>query len=142
MSSKRKYSDISAADPSETGEKHDNVHSQQGSNSKKKKSTEKAKPTSMNWVKKRVRTIERRLAIKDGLPANVRYELEKELDHHKSKISDLADHKKRRDVIKKYHMVRFFGECLLCSPRRPHNADYMTPTYSLINIVDNVLTTM
>jgi hypothetical protein len=128
MSPKRKYSDMSVADPSETGEKSGNVHNPEGPKSKKKKSTEKAKPTNMNWVKKRVRTIERRLAIKDGLPANVRYELEKELDHHRSKISDLADHKKRRDMIKKYHMVRFFGEDLLLlisrtTQRQLHDAD-------------------
>ncbi|KAI0397766.1 hypothetical protein F5Y17DRAFT_454650 [Xylariaceae sp. FL0594] len=109
MSSKRKHSDISAAGPTESGAGHDDEYSHHGSKSKKhKKSTEKSNPASINWVKKRVRAIERRLAMRDGLSANAQRELEKELEYHKARITDLADHRKRRDMIKKYHMVRFF----------------------------------
>ncbi|KAI1752374.1 hypothetical protein F4782DRAFT_501608 [Xylaria castorea] len=108
MSSKRKFSDYTA-EVSVAGETREHAPSYQSSKYKKKKgpSTEK-KPTSINWLKKRARTIERRLNREDSLPANVKHELEKELDHHKQKLDDLVDGKNRSAMITKYHMVRFF----------------------------------
>ncbi|KAI3336389.1 hypothetical protein HD806DRAFT_4009 [Xylariaceae sp. AK1471] len=108
MSSKRKFSEVSAAEPSGAGETNEHAHDYQGSKNKKKKGSSKAKPTSINWTKKRVRTIERRLKRADSLPANVRHDLEKELQHHKLKLEDLADEKRRKYMITRYHMVRFF----------------------------------
>ncbi|KAI0419943.1 hypothetical protein F5X98DRAFT_333213 [Xylaria grammica] len=103
MSSKRNFSEFSA-ESSVAG----STPSHQGPKHKKKRDSSKDKPTSINWLKKRARTIERRLNRKDNLPANVQHELEKELDHHKQKLDDLADAKRRNTMIKKYHMVRFF----------------------------------
>ncbi|KAI8947646.1 hypothetical protein F4801DRAFT_495725 [Xylaria longipes] len=107
MSSKRKFSEYSA-ESSVAAETRDHAPSYQSSKHKKKKGPSKEKPTSINWLKKRARTIERRLNREDSLPANVKHDLEKELDHHKQKLVDLADGKRRSDMIKKYHMVRFF----------------------------------
>ncbi|KAI0527791.1 hypothetical protein F5B22DRAFT_4367 [Xylaria bambusicola] len=107
MSSKRKYSEFSAGH-SVAGESRERTSSYQASKHKRRRDTAGDKPTSINWLKKRARTIERRLNRKDSLPANVQHELEKELDHHKRKLNDLADGKKRGAMIKKYHMVRFF----------------------------------
>ncbi|KAI0439261.1 hypothetical protein F4803DRAFT_531986 [Xylaria telfairii] len=107
MNTKRKYSrfgaENSAAD--ETGEYAPSHHS---SKYNAKKGPSKERPTSINWLKKRARTIERRLNREDSLPANVKHDLEKELDHHKHKLGDIADAKKRSAMIKKYHMIRFF----------------------------------
>ncbi|KAK5632002.1 hypothetical protein RRF57_007716 [Xylaria bambusicola] len=107
MSSKRKYSEFSAGH-SVAGESRERTSHYQASKHKKKRDTAGDNPTSISWLKKRARTIERRLNRKDSLPANVQHELEKELDHHKQKLDDLADGKKRGAMIKKYHMVRFF----------------------------------
>ncbi|KAF2972142.1 hypothetical protein GQX73_g1451 [Xylaria multiplex] len=107
MSSKRKFSEFDT-ESSAAGERHERTTGHQGSKYKKKRDSSKDKPTSINWLKKRARTIERRLNRKDSLPANVQHDLEKELDHHKQKLDDLADGKKRSNMIRKYHMVRFF----------------------------------
>ncbi|KAI1743946.1 hypothetical protein F4680DRAFT_407999 [Xylaria scruposa] len=107
MNSKRKFSEYSA-ETSVASETHEHTPSYQSSKHKKKKGPSKERPTSINWLKKRARTIERRLNREDSLPANVKHELEKELDHHKQKLDDLADGKRRSAMIKKYHMVRFF----------------------------------
>ncbi|KAI0448726.1 hypothetical protein F5B21DRAFT_96497 [Xylaria acuta] len=107
MSSKRKFSEYSA-EPSAAAKTHEHAPSYQSSKHKKKKGLSTERPTSINWLKKRARTIERRLNREDSLPANVKHDLEKELDHHKQKLDDLADRKKRGAMIKKYHMVRFF----------------------------------
>ncbi|KAI0010133.1 hypothetical protein F4779DRAFT_323465 [Xylariaceae sp. FL0662B] len=118
MSTKRKFSDFqvdsSAAGKSpgkssgkgETRERIPGFHPPKKSKKNKKKS--KAKPNSMNWVKKRVRTIERRFNTGQNMPANVHHDLERELAHHKQKIDEVADEKKRKHMIKKYHMIRFF----------------------------------
>ncbi|KAI1821349.1 hypothetical protein F4861DRAFT_519295 [Xylaria intraflava] len=107
MSSKRKFSDYTA-DSSAAGKTHEHGSSHHGSKNKRKKGPSQDRPTSVNWLKKRARTIERRLNREDGLPANVQHELEKELDHHRQKLDHIADSRQRSNMIKKYHMVRFF----------------------------------
>ncbi|KAJ2984739.1 hypothetical protein NUW58_g5903 [Xylaria curta] len=107
MSSKRKFSEYSAG-ASVADETRGYEPSHPSSKYQKKKAPSKDKPTSINWLKKRARTIERRLNREDSLPANVKHDLEKELDHHKQKLDDLTDGKRRSAMIKKYHMVRFF----------------------------------
>ncbi|KAI0200428.1 hypothetical protein F4808DRAFT_428770 [Astrocystis sublimbata] len=108
MASKRDYSEYST-DPSGAGEAHEHAPNYQNAKHKKRKGPSTEKPSSVNWLKKRARTIERRLnREEDSLPANVRHELEKELDHHKQKLDHLVDGKKRSTMITKYHMVRFF----------------------------------
>ncbi|KAI0105410.1 hypothetical protein GGR51DRAFT_519192 [Nemania sp. FL0031] len=110
MSSKRKFSEFNSG-PSGAGDTRDHTsgyHNSKYNNNKRKKGPSHEKPTSISWLKKRARTIERRLNHNDSLPANVKHDLEKELDHHRQKLDDLADSRKRQAMIKKYHMVRFF----------------------------------
>jgi hypothetical protein len=109
MNSKRKFSDFSV-ESSGAGETEEYIPSHENHKHKRNKGAAKVKPTSLNWTKKRARTIERRLKREDSLPAGVKIELERELDHHKQKIDELADEKMRSKMIQRYHMVRFFGE--------------------------------
>ncbi|KAI2637365.1 hypothetical protein GGS21DRAFT_474414 [Xylaria nigripes] len=106
MSSKRKFSEFTT--DSAFGKTHEHAPSHENSKHKRKKGPSQEKPSSVNWLKKRARTIERRLNREEGLPANVQHDLEKELDHHKQKLEHLADSRLRSNMIKKYHMVRFF----------------------------------
>ncbi|KAI3343499.1 hypothetical protein F4824DRAFT_10672 [Ustulina deusta] len=107
MSSKRKFSEF-RTETSVAGETRERTPKHQSHKRKKRRGTSEDKPTSTSWLKKRARTIERRLNHTASLPANVQHDLEKELDHHKQKLDDIADMKKRSVMIKKYHMVRFF----------------------------------
>lgn len=81
---------------------------------KKRKFTTKTKHKpnegSIEWAKKRARTIERLLKRNQDLPANVQNDLERELAAHKVTVEDKTFHKKRSAMISKYHMVRFFGK--------------------------------
>jgi uncharacterized protein with WD repeat len=69
-----------------------------------------ARPDNLNWIKKRARTIERRFRTGQNLPADKENELQRELAHYKQQILDAEDEKRRDKMIKKYHMVRFFGK--------------------------------
>lgn len=109
MSSKRKFSEF-GGENSGASDARGHAYSRPSSNYQKKRDFHKERPTSISWIKKRARTIERSLNHTDSLPANVRHDLEKELDHHKQKLDDHADLRTRKHMIKKYHMVRFFGE--------------------------------
>lgn len=89
---------------------------------KRRKSTmgrvAKARPDNLNWMKKRARTIERRFRTGQNLPADKRNDLERELAHYKQKIEEASGGKHRNQMIKKYHMVRFFGKpwpSVICS---------------------------
>ncbi|KAK7969139.1 hypothetical protein PG996_002422 [Apiospora saccharicola] len=68
----------------------------------------KVRPNNLNWVKKRARTIERHFRTGQNLPADKRNDLERELAHYKQKIQEASGGKQRKQMIKKYHMVRFF----------------------------------
>ncbi|KAI8957125.1 hypothetical protein F5Y11DRAFT_104923 [Daldinia sp. FL1419] len=109
MSSKRKFSEFRADSSSQDGphERMSGSHAPKKFNNKKPKKS-KAKPDNINWLKKRVRTIERRFKMGQNMPANVQNELERELAHHQQKIAEAVDEKKRKTMITKYHMVRFF----------------------------------
>ncbi|KAI1476432.1 hypothetical protein F4774DRAFT_392978 [Daldinia eschscholtzii] len=109
MSSKRKFSEFRADSSGQDGpqERASRSHTPKKFNSKKPKKN-KAKPDNINWLKKRARTIERRLKMGQSMPANVENELERELAHHQQKIAEAVDEKKRKTMITKYHMVRFF----------------------------------
>ncbi|KAI0386134.1 hypothetical protein F5Y04DRAFT_243411 [Hypomontagnella monticulosa] len=109
MSSKRKFSDFKA-DTSSREEAQGHEHTQGYHAPKRVKDVKKskAKPGSVNWMKKRARTIERRFKSGQNMPANVENELERELAHHQQRIAEAADEKKRKTMISKYHMVRFF----------------------------------
>ncbi|KAI1464971.1 uncharacterized protein F4812DRAFT_441177 [Daldinia caldariorum] len=109
MSSKRKFSEFTADSSEQDGsnERVPGTHAPNKFNNKKPKKN-KAKPDNISWLKKRARTIERRLKMGKSMPANVEIELERELAHHQQKIAETVDEKKRKTMIKKYHMVRFF----------------------------------
>ncbi|CAJ2510045.1 Uu.00g059450.m01.CDS01 [Anthostomella pinea] len=111
MSSKRKFSDFNADSSSKKEESRERIPGYHAPKSRKKSGSHKARanPKSLQWVKKRVRTIERKMrGGTENLPANVQNDMEKELAYHKQKLDEVADDKKRKSMIKKYHMVRFF----------------------------------
>lgn len=68
----------------------------------------------VNPLKARVRDLERLLAREGGrgMPANVRVERERELAACKHELAGEQGAIKRQEMIRKYHMVRFFGEPL------------------------------
>ncbi|KAK7749341.1 rRNA-processing protein efg1 [Diatrype stigma] len=112
MSSKRKFADFDGDAPKYHSNKSRDRQYNPGYNptNRKPKSTrdDGAKAGSLNWLKKRARTIERRFKAGHNLPANVQNDMERELAHHKQKIAELSDDKHRKSMISKYHMVRFF----------------------------------
>ncbi|KAI1772399.1 hypothetical protein F4818DRAFT_171216 [Hypoxylon cercidicola] len=109
MTRKRKFSFSDfLAESSEHGETHERNPEFHAPKKSKKAKKSKVKPDNINWVKKRARTIERRFKNGQNMPADVQNELERELAHHQQKIIELTDEKKRKTMITKYHMVRFF----------------------------------
>lgn len=83
----------------------------------KKSKKPKANEESVNWMKRRARTIERRFRKEhDDIPADVQVELERELAALRNRVAEEEHRKRRRDMITKYHMVRFFGEQLFPIP--------------------------
>jgi hypothetical protein len=80
------------------------------------KNKHKANEGTSEYSKKRARTIERLLARSQEMPANVRNDLERELDGLKTTIADKSFQRLRSAMISKYHMVRFFGKSLLAWP--------------------------
>ncbi|KAI0121982.1 hypothetical protein F4814DRAFT_407116, partial [Daldinia grandis] len=107
MSSKRKFSEFRADSQDGPHERISGGHAPKKFNNTKPKKN-KTKPDNINWLKKRVRTIERRFKVGQNMPANVQNDLERELAHHQQKIAEAVDEKKRKTMITKYHMVRFF----------------------------------
>lgn len=68
-----------------------------------------AHASSVNAIKKRIRDVRRRLERADDLPANVRHEDERALAAYEQQLAEADAEKTRQKMIKKYHMVRFFG---------------------------------
>lgn len=69
--------------------------------------------TSTNAIKKRKRDLRRLLEHAEKLPANIRISHERELATCDDELEAAKELANRSQMIKKYHMVRFFGE----SPR-------------------------
>jgi len=65
--------------------------------------------SSVNDIKKRIRNVTRRLERVEDLPANVRMEDERALAAYQQELAAAEAEKTRQKMIKKYHMVRFFG---------------------------------
>ncbi len=61
-------------------------------------------------LKQRIRDIERLFRQRDDLPANVRVELEREMDAHKHEVAVKEAESRQKEMVKRYHMVRFFGQ--------------------------------
>ena len=64
---------------------------------------------STNALKSKVRDLTRLLDHSKDLPANVRVEKERALVGYRADLEYAQDEKRRSDMIKRYHMVRFFG---------------------------------
>lgn len=65
--------------------------------------------TSVNPLKKRQRDLTRLLAHTDNLPADVKIGYERELASCRHDLEIAQGRLYRNQMIKKYHMVRFFG---------------------------------
>jgi hypothetical protein len=70
------------------------------------------KPQSVNPLKKKIRDITRLLERSEDLPPGVRIEHERALASYKQDLVAADVEKRRQKMIKKYHMVRFFGRHL------------------------------
>lgn len=71
------------------------------------------KPPSINQLKSKIRDLTRALEHSDHLPAGVRVEKERALAGYKHDVEKILTDKRRNELIKKYHMVRFFGRWFL-----------------------------
>lgn len=88
----------------------DDISEQNRPHKKQKLSKHKAKEGTVNWAKKRARTIERLFQKDENLPIDVKRELERELASHRQTVDRFSSEKTRKEMIKRYHMIRFFGE--------------------------------
>jgi rRNA-processing protein Efg1 len=70
----------------------------------------RAHASSVNAIKKRIRDVTRKLERADDLPADVRAEDERALAAYQQELASAEAEKIRQKMIKKYHMVRFFGK--------------------------------
>ena len=68
-----------------------------------------SKPTSVNPIKEKIRDLTRLLERSGNLPADVRIEKERALAGYKVDLEKAEEEKRKQDMIKRYHMVRFFG---------------------------------
>ena len=79
-------------------------------NSRSKKADEPYKNfTPINALKSKIRSISRVLAKPDKLPANVMVEKARALVGFQHDLAEAEAAKAKRNMIRKYHMVRFFG---------------------------------
>lgn len=120
MSTKRKYIDEghSAIHPSRLAQ----VPQQNSANKRLRRNDSRpslpkrqAHASSVNAIKTNIRNVKRRLQRSDDLPADVKAEDERALVVYEQELKAAEDEKIRQAMIKKYHMVRFFGELMfLC----------------------------
>ncbi len=64
---------------------------------------------SVNHIKGKLRDVTRTLERSKNLPADVRVEKERALAGYKLDLESAETGKRKQQMIKKYHMVRFFG---------------------------------
>lgn len=65
--------------------------------------------SSVNAIKKKIRDVSRRLERSENVPADIRVQDERALATYEQELADAEAEKTRQKMIKKYHMVRFFG---------------------------------
>jgi hypothetical protein len=65
--------------------------------------------TSVNHIKGKLRDVTRTLERSKNLPADIRVEKERALAGYKLDLESAETEKRKQQMIKKYHMVRFFG---------------------------------
>lgn len=116
MSSKRSHAESEGI--------HESRHSQVYENEKENNFKPSKKPrrdgppkirkqmhaSSVNAVKKRIRDVTRLLSRSEDLPADVRLDNERALAAYQQELAAADEEKIRQKMIKKYHMVRFFGK--------------------------------
>ena len=66
--------------------------------------------TSVNRIKSKLRDVKRVLERSKNLPADIRIEKERALAGYRLDLENAEKEKKKQQMIKKYHMVRFFGQ--------------------------------
>lgn len=66
------------------------------------------KSASVNQLKSKIRDLTRALEHSEHLPAGVRIEKERALAGYKQDVEEIRKDKQKNELIKKYHMVRFF----------------------------------
>ena len=110
MGTKRSYSESN--DISEVHESR-KANLQQDDNHTQKRARrfeqDNSNPASVNQLKRKIRNITRLLAHASNLPADVRIENERALAGYKQDLEVVEDGRRKAKMIKKYHMVRFFG---------------------------------
>ena len=67
---------------------------------------------SANELKTKIRDIRRLLGYTESLPADVRIEKERELAGYQMDLEIVEARRRRAAMIKKYHFVRFLGNCI------------------------------
>ena len=65
--------------------------------------------SAVNAIKKRIRDVKRKLEHAPDLPADIRAEDERALAAYEQDLEEAEAEKVRSKMIKRYHMVRFFG---------------------------------
>ena len=89
--------------------------------SKRRKSNDSVTPatkiTSVNQLKSKIRDLTRVLEHSEHLPPGVRIEKERALAGYKQDVEKIHIDKRKNELIKKYHMVRFFGGSFLALAR-------------------------
>ena len=83
--------------------------------------------TPVNPLKSKIRDVTRVLEHAVDLPAGVRVEKERELAGYRQDLDRALEEKRKQQMIKKYHMVRFFGRTLsnyLATLATPEFADH------------------
>lgn len=106
MGAKRPHHHVSM--PPESASRHSPNHAP-----KRRKPNDFAPPAtksaSVNQLKSKIRDLTRALEHSDHLPAGVRIEKERALAGYKQDVEKIHEDKRKNELIKRYHMVRFFG---------------------------------
>ena len=74
---------------------------------------EKANPTSVNLLKKRIRDLSRLLERAENMPADVRMDSERALSAYIQELAAAEGEKLKKKMARRYHMVKFFGMCVI-----------------------------
>lgn len=85
-----------------------------------------SKSISVNAVKSKIRDVTRVLEHAQDLPMDVRIEKQRALVGYKQDLEKAQKTKERQRMIKKYHMVRFFGSSCLSIFFHTHIATTLT----------------
>lgn len=81
-------------------------------------------------LKSKIHDLTRALQHNERMPADVRVEKERALAGYRKDLENAEKEKQKQLLIKRYHMVRFFGESVLCSVKPSeykHHIDRPSP---------------